>query len=412
MLFRFCLYGFLKNQRYFEPFLMLVFLQQGFSYFTIGLLVATQHLTVNLLEIPTGVLADGWGRRRCMIVSFSAYILSFLVFAFASSLNWFVLAMALFGVGECFRTGTHKAMIFEWLRLQGRENERTRVYGLTRSWSKFGSALSSVLAAAFVIYTGNYRSIFLIGIIPYALNVLNLVGYPSSLDGAHEKTTSLRGAVDQFRNAMRTAIYNRQIRALTTESMCWDGMFHAIKDYLQPVLALAATAWLANSLGQAGDAGTDAPSTTTAVLLGAVYTLLFLLSGWASRSSHRWVAWCGSEQNAIRWLWYSQIVAFCLLAISDWLGAASVVACVFVVMHVTQNVWRPILIGRYDEHAPPEFGATIMSIESQARRIATLLLAPILGYLVDWASSPTEAVAYWPLGVAGVILSSLNVLRR
>ena len=29
MLFRFSLYGFLKNQRYFEPFLVLVFLEKG-----------------------------------------------------------------------------------------------------------------------------------------------------------------------------------------------------------------------------------------------------------------------------------------------------------------------------------------------------------------------------------------------
>ena len=35
-----------------------------------------------------------------------------------------------------FRGGTHKAMILDWLRAQGRESERTRVYGFTRSWSK------------------------------------------------------------------------------------------------------------------------------------------------------------------------------------------------------------------------------------------------------------------------------------
>ena len=85
MLFRYCLYGFLKNQRYFEPFFMLVLLQEGLSYTWIGLLVGARDLTVNLLEIPSGVAADAWGRRRAMMASFAAYIVSFVAFALARS---------------------------------------------------------------------------------------------------------------------------------------------------------------------------------------------------------------------------------------------------------------------------------------------------------------------------------------
>jgi len=48
MIFRFSLYGFLKNQRYFEAFLILVFLDKGLDFFRIGLLVAARELTVNV----------------------------------------------------------------------------------------------------------------------------------------------------------------------------------------------------------------------------------------------------------------------------------------------------------------------------------------------------------------------------
>jgi hypothetical protein len=67
MLFRFSLYGFLKNQRYFEPFLVLALLEKGLGFFEIGLLIGFRELTVNLLEIPSGAVADVWGRRRSMI---------------------------------------------------------------------------------------------------------------------------------------------------------------------------------------------------------------------------------------------------------------------------------------------------------------------------------------------------------
>ena len=58
MLFRFCLYGFLKNQRYFEPFFMLALLAHGLNFFEIGLLYACRSLTLNVREIPSGVIAD------------------------------------------------------------------------------------------------------------------------------------------------------------------------------------------------------------------------------------------------------------------------------------------------------------------------------------------------------------------
>ena len=91
-----------------------------------------------------------------MILSFCAYIVSFLIFGLSASVPLLFVAMLLFAVGESFREGTHKAMIFTWLRIHGRLDERTRVYGFTRSWSQIGSAVSVVLAALFVIAGDGY----------------------------------------------------------------------------------------------------------------------------------------------------------------------------------------------------------------------------------------------------------------
>lgn len=410
MLFRFCLYGFLKSQRYFEPFLMLVFLQQGISYFVIGLLVACRSVTVNLLEIPSGVLADAWGRRGCMIFSFLAYIASFVVFALARSVAWYFPAMVLFGVGESFRTGTHKAMIFEWLRLQGRENERTKVYGITRSWSKFGSAVSSVLAAVFVIVTGDYRSIFLFATIPYAINIVNFLGYPKQLDGAHEKSTSIRSTFRHLQASLAAAWQRAEIRRLTVESMSWDGLFLAIKDYLQPVLALLAAQLLTKSLPLSETPLTAGQETeTTALLIGVVYTMLFLLSGVASRYSYRVAQWHGGELPASRWLWFVQVLIFAAFTLADCQQWTAGLALVFILISVNQNLWRPILISRYDESTPPEQGATMMSIESQARRLATFVFAPTIGYCIDWVADHGHIGQYWPIGVVGMLVSLMMV---
>jgi MFS family permease len=141
MLFRFSLYGFLKNQQYYEPFLILAFREKGLSFFEIGLLVGFREVCINLFEIPSGAIADLYGRRHAMILSMIAYIFSFIVFGFSDLLWLLFMAMFFFAIGEAFRTGTHKAMIFEWLRTQNRANEKMKVYGYTRSWAKIGSAV-------------------------------------------------------------------------------------------------------------------------------------------------------------------------------------------------------------------------------------------------------------------------------
>jgi len=109
MIRRFSLYGFLKNQRYFEPFIILFFLQQGLSFTQIGFLIAFRELFINLIEIPSGAVADLFGRRRSMILAFVSYIISFAIFGFSRDYWHFFIAMFFFAVGEAFRTGTHKA---------------------------------------------------------------------------------------------------------------------------------------------------------------------------------------------------------------------------------------------------------------------------------------------------------------
>ncbi len=397
MLLRFSLYGFLKNQRYFEPFLLLVLLEKGFSFFLIGLLVAFREVTVNLLEIPSGAIADATGRRMAMVFSFLAYILSFLLFALADSRPPIFAAMFFFGVGDAFRTGTHKAMIFEWLRLEGRTDERTRVYGYTRSWSKIGSAISGLLAAAFVFFSDSYAYVFYFAIVPYAANIVNFLGYPKELDGRHEKARTVGGVISHLRQALSAALHRRPLRRLVGESMGWEGIFHAAKDYLQPVLQAVVLAHLALPFVT----GEMSETQQTALLVGPVYFVLFMLSAVASRQAHRVSRAAGSEARAARWLWAVNTAVFALLAWAAYRELLPIVIAAFVVLHVLQNVWRPILISRFDAHSRASQGATVLSIESQAQRAATMVAAPLLGGAVDLVRAYGVGGAFWPIGAVG-----------
>ena len=399
MLFRFCLYGFLKNQQYYEPFLILAFREKGLSFLQIGALVAFREICQNLLEIPSGAIADLYGRRRSMILSMLAYMVSFAVFALGKSLALFFPAMFCFAVGDAFRTGTHKAMIFDWLRMQGRTSEKTKIYGYTRSWSKLGSAVSVLIAAGLVFYSGSFTSIFWFSILPYALNIVNFAGYPATLDGNRQASYSLRAVAALLGSAFRDCLRDRPLRRLLGESMCFEGMFKAGKDYLQPIvrhaaLALPVLAFLADE------------GRRSAILIGAVYFVLHLLSSLASRHAHRVVDWRGNEDAAARFLWLANWLLFACLWPVLWLDWHAAAILLFVGLSVLQNFWRPLLVGRVNSHSDPGQGATVLSIESQSKSLATMLLAPFLGWTVDRLAGGS----FWPVAATGLALASLALL--
>ena len=399
MLFRFSLYGFLKNQRYFEPFLLLAFLEKGLSFFQIGLLITCREITAILCEIPSGAVADVCGRRGSMIVSFIAYIASFTVFGFADGILPLALGMVLFGIGDSFRTGTHKAMIFAWLRRQGRTHERTEVYGYTRSWSKIGSAVSTVLATLFVMTSDSYLPIFFLSILPCVLNIVNFLGYPAELETEAHSNHSFQTVIRHLREAVVGAVKQRGQRRLLLETMGFEGVFAALKDYLQPVLqtmALGLAAGLAIGLSDVR---------RVALFVGPVYLILFLLSAVASRQSHRFAKRAGDSAAAARRLWGLSLLVFCVFSLTAYLDLSPLLVLIFVLLYVGQNLWRPILVARFDEVSTESQGATILSIESLARRMGTMVLAPFFGLAVDLIIAREWGGAFWPLGVTGAIIS-------
>ncbi|MDD2597617.1 MAG: MFS transporter [Kiritimatiellae bacterium] len=416
MLGRFSLYGFLKNQQYYDPFLILAFRQMGLSFFMIGILVGFRGIIVNLMEIPSGVTADLFGRRKAMILSFVFYIVSFVIFGLTgiAATHWISSmsaimpllfgAMFFFAIGDAFRTGTHKAMIFTWLRSEGREQERTKVYGYTRSWSKLGSALSVILAAIFVFSTSNFIYIFFFSIIPYVLGIINFSGYPSEVDGYIQKGISGREVMLHLKEALTVSVKQPPLRRLILESMGFEGFFKVVKDYLQPILKAAAVP-LTAALLISGDLSEQQQA---ALLVGPVYFALYLLSALASRKAHILVDKHGSEDQTARWLWLISLLILVTLVPALYYGWFVVVIPGFILLYVLQNLWRPVLISRFDAYSDETMGATILSIESQAKSIATMIIAPGLGYAVDLIKAHgIGSLPFWPAAVFGVIVSLL-----
>lgn len=402
MIFHFSLYGFLKNQRYFEPFLLLAFLQKGLTYFQIGLLIGFKGLVVNLLEVPTGVVADAYGKRASMMASFVAYCFSFVLLGACRDFLLLGLGMFLFGIGEAFRTGTHKAIIFDWLQAQGRIADRDKVYGFTRSWSKFGSALSALIAAGLVFMSGNYSRVFFFSVFPYLLGLGNFLFYPADRPATRKNRSFFR----LFREAVVRTFRRPHLRDLLSEAALFEGPYKVAKDYIQPILRSTALALPIL-------AGLDDVQ-RSALLIGFVFTVLYLLEGLASRNSALFVSrWCGGEQKAVRLFWGLNTGGYIVLALVLYGRVHLVAIACFLLLAALQNLWRPNMIGRLAEVSTSENRATVLSINSQMDSVLAMVLAPAVGWCVDYSGGNLWAAGVLPaiLAVLGLAMAARNLRR-
>jgi len=378
MFYKFAAYGFLKNLRLFEPFILLFFIEAGLSYTEIGLLMAIKQISVYILEIPTGVYADAMGRRKSMLMSMGSYMISFIIFFLFSSFWLFALAMVLYAMGDAYRTGTHKAMILEYLKIKNIAHKKVEYYGATRSYSQLGSAMNALLAGFIVFYTGNYRDIFIITILPYIFNFINLATYPKELDGEILKEIGKGRILRQFKNTLRDfkEMFKDKIalKAILNSSL-FSASYEAVKDYLQVVLETFALS-LPILLFLSGDK-------RTAVVIGIVYFFIYLMTSYASRNSYKIVNRVGNLGKAINTTLILGALIIILTGVFYHINWLVLSIILFLLIYVLHNIRRPMNVGYIADRIKSRVMASGLSVESQTKTFMGAALAFLMGFFAD-----------------------------
>ncbi len=375
--YKFCLYGFLKNLRFFEPFLILYLNSQGISFLQIGTLYAIREIVRNVFEIPSGIIADGIGKRKALIFAFVAYLFSFSVFYFSTSYWFFVGAMFFYGFGDAFRSGSHKALIYTYLREKSWLEHKIDYYGHTRAASQIGSAVSAIIAAWIVFSSSNYNKVFLFSMIPYVFDLLLIISYPKYLDGMLKKFTFShlwKSFIEIIKEIVRNLKNEHARRAIINMSI-YDGYFKAIKDFLQPVLkALALSFPVFLYLND---------KKRTAVVVGLAYFFIYLISSFSSGHSSVFSKRLSSIHRAINLTFILGMCFGILSGIFYHIHFAWVSIIFYLMIFVNQNLRKPINIAYVSEKFSDEVFATTLSTASQIQTLVSATIVIFIGFLAD-----------------------------
>jgi len=370
--YKFSAYGFLKNLRFFDAFFI------------------PREIFINVFEIPSGIIADTYGRKSSLIASFFAYIISFIVFYFSGDFWLFLLAFLFYGIGDAFRSGTHKGMIMDYLKMNRWQDQKINYYGHTRSWSQKGSALSSLIAGFIIFYDGSYQSVFLYSVIPYMLNVILIFTYPKQLNRPidPDRPKSELNVLATFRGFVG-AIRQIHVLRIINSSALHSAYLKSIKDYIQPVMVHVALLMPVLISVEADK--------KIGIFIGVFYFVIYILTSVASVYSNKIAVKHKKNISFITLLAGFAAGVLSGIFYNSNLWVISLIA--FVMVFIIENIRKPILTGFVADQVSNEILTSVISAQSLLKTFITAILAILFGVLADY-----YGIGWSLLVVSGMLL--------
>lgn len=105
------------------PVYVLYYRHFDLNLFQIALLAALFEASILVFEMPTGLIADIYGRKISVVLSAVTLFISSLVFINFPSLYGFIIAEIIMGLGETLKSGALEAWLVDSLKHEGKDDQ-------------------------------------------------------------------------------------------------------------------------------------------------------------------------------------------------------------------------------------------------------------------------------------------------
>lgn len=158
---------FFGSLTFFSPVWILFYQIRGLNLADIGLIASGTYLASVLLEYPTGIFADKYGRKLSLLVSASLSALALITIVTAHSIAQFFIGALFTGAAWAFSSGAREALIYDSLKEKKLEKENSKVLGNLDAVGSIGGISAALLGASF--FTINNTLPYWIAIVMYLL---------------------------------------------------------------------------------------------------------------------------------------------------------------------------------------------------------------------------------------------------
>ncbi|MBU1239704.1 MFS transporter [Myxococcota bacterium] len=337
----------------FKVFLVFYYLEQGLGFAHIGILQAIFAFTVIFLEIPTGIWADRYGRRKTM--GYGALLMSLAAFGyyFAQGFYHFAFFEFLLAFGLSLTSGADSAFLYDALKSANKEELYSELEGKAGFAKHLGMALSALIGGFIAMrsLSALFPCTAVIIFLSYLVTFFMEQGLPVTTNVHQSAATHWRESLTALRN-------HRAIWWTILYSSLVFLMVRASDTLLQPVLkANGFEYWKIGILAAAGS----------------------LVAAFASKSTGTLL----KRYNESFMLWMLPVILLISYALFA-SGSGILLGVVLLANLGIQGFYSPFtktLLNRSIEKS--QVRATLLSMESSVKRTVIALLMPLIGFVID-----------------------------
>lgn len=363
------------------PIIVLFYEEHRLGLQDVFILKSVYSVAAVALEVPSGYLADVWGRKRCIVAGCVLFFGGYLCYSLTSTFAAFLVAEILLGIGQTMINGADSALLYDTTVHHGRENLYLRYEGRITMIGNFAEAVAGIFGGLLAVYSLRYPF--------YAQAVVAFVGIPAAM--ALREYAPANKVQSPWEEILRILKYS----LVTNKKLCCNIMYSGIIG-----AATLTMAWFVQPVLMQLETPTE--------WYGIIWTVLNLTVGVAALYSDRVEQLFGMNKMNILIL---TVIAGGYVALAYNLTYAGL--GILLLFYIFRGFATPILKGYINQMTFSEMRATVLSIRNFVIRLMFAAIAPFIGWLNDMYSLQVALLASAALiFIPGAVFLALQLRLR
>lgn len=332
------------------PIIVLFFQEHGLTITQVMILQSIYSLAVAIFEIPSGYIADIFGRKKTIVLSTIFTFIGYVIFSLYGGFYSFAIAQILVGIGGSLMSGSDSALIYDTLIEENEKEVYTKIEGRNYAIGNFSEATAGILGG-FLAVCSIYLPIYIqTGIlflsIPIAISLIEPTTYRNRPSKSFDSILDIIKFTFLINQKLKWLIIYSSAMGVATLSMAWFAQ-PFFKEIEMPL-----------------------------AYYGILWASLNFSAGLTSYNAHR----IEGEKKDNKYLIYNSLIiimSFIALGLN-----ISLYGLLFVfVIYLSRGFITPVLRNAININTKSEKRATVLSIRSFIIRISFAITAPLLGYI-------------------------------
>ena len=334
------------------PIILIFYNANNLSVRHLFYIQAAYSLTIVLLEIPTGYLADVWGRKNTLIIGAFFGFAGYMTYSLTSGFSYFLMAEVMLGIGQSFISGTDTALLYDTMVALKKEEKYLKVEGRMTSVGNFAEAISGIAGGMLAVVSPRLpficQACFALVAIPAALTLIE----PEVTSS--KKKPGFADLIQAFRNAL---IKNKALQKNLLVSSVIGASTLTMAWFVQPYFKVI-----------------NLPT----ALYGISWSLLNASVGIAALSAFRFERRFGENKMIV-----GIIILTTIGYVSLFVFQAYWALCFILMFYMVRGIATPLLKDSINKLISSDTRASILSLRNLIIRGLFSSVAPIIGWMSD-----------------------------